>query len=289
MKLVTYLHRNQVSIGKVADGHVVDLPASDPSLPRTMLEFIAAGPAALQRARRIQADNAVAVPLASVQLLAPLANPPKFLALGMNYARHVAEAKAAGIPVPDTQVWFNKQASCINAPYGNVHMPRVSDKLDYEVELGVVIGRACRHVAAADAPGMVFGYVVCNDFSVRDWQMRSPTFTMGKSFDTTGPIGPWIVTADEIPDPHALHMRLLVNGEVRQEEGTSGMVYDVWQQIEHLSTAFTLEPGDLLATGTPSGVGVARKPPQFLKVGDVVRAEIGGIGHIENRIVPEPV
>jgi 2-keto-4-pentenoate hydratase/2-oxohepta-3-ene-1,7-dioic acid hydratase in catechol pathway len=207
----------------------------------------------------------------------------------MNYAKHVAEAKAAGITVPDVQVWFNKQVTSVSPPYGEVHLPRISDKLDYEVELCVVIGQRCRHVAAADARKVIAGYMVCNDFTLRDWQIRSPTMTMGKSFDTTGPVGPWLVTDDEMPDPLALEMRLFVNGELRQRETTSGMVYDIYQQIEHLSTAFTLEPGDLIATGTPSGVGVAMKPPRFLKVGDVVRAEIDGLGHIEHRVVPEPM
>jgi 2-keto-4-pentenoate hydratase/2-oxohepta-3-ene-1,7-dioic acid hydratase in catechol pathway len=143
-------------------------------------------------------------------------------------------------------------------------------------------------VKAADARSVIAGYMVCNDVTLRDWQMRSPTMTMGKSFNTTGPIGPWIVTDDEVADPHALTLKMFVNGELRQHESTGGMVYDIFQQIEHLSTAFTLEPGDLIATGTPSGVGVAMQPPKFLKVGDVMRAEVSGIGFIENRVVREP-
>jgi 2-keto-4-pentenoate hydratase/2-oxohepta-3-ene-1,7-dioic acid hydratase in catechol pathway len=157
--------------------------------------------------------------------------------------------------------------------------------LDYEVELGVVIGRAVKGVKAADSLDHVFGYVVANDVSARDWQKHSPTFTMGKSFDTHGPIGPWVVTADEIPDPQALALRCLVNGEVRQQSNTSDMSFTVAEQIEYLSTAFTLEPGDLLATGTPAGVGAAMDPPRFLKVGDVVRCEIDGIGAIENPVI----
>jgi 2-keto-4-pentenoate hydratase/2-oxohepta-3-ene-1,7-dioic acid hydratase in catechol pathway len=167
-------------------------------------------------------------------------------------------------------------------------MPMASDKLDYEAELGVVIGKRCRHVSEADAPSVVAGYTICNDVSVRDWQMRSPTMTLGKSFNTHGPFGPWIVTADEIPDPHDLQMRMKLNDEVRQETSTGGMVYNIWQQIAYLSTVMTLEPGDVIATGTPSGVGVAMKPPSFVKVGDVMRVEIDGIGHIENRVIAEP-
>lgn len=285
MKLVTYLYRGNVSIGKVEQDVIVDLPASDPALPATMLELLAAGPKAMERARAIEVANAVTVPLAGATLLAPIANPSKYLAIGMNYKKHVAEALAKGYKMPEVQIWFNKQVSCINDPYGAVQMPTVSHMLDYEVELAVVIGKRCRNVSAADARSVIAGYMVCNDVTVRDWQLRSPTMTIGKSFDTTGPIGPWIVTDDEVADPHALNMTLLVNGEERQNESTAGMVYDIYQQIEHLSTAMTLEPGDIIATGTPSGVGVAKEPPVFLKVGDVVRAQIEGIGMIENTIV----
>ena len=288
MKLTTFAVRGRVSIGKIVGQTVVDLPASDPALPGSMLELLARGAPALERAAALDPQRAITWPLAEVLLLAPVPNPGKFLAIGMNYSKHVAEAVAAGIKVPDAQVWFNKQVSCINSPYGDIHMPRASDKLDYEVELCVVIGRRCRHVSAADARSVIAGYMVCNDFTLRDWQMRSPTMTMGKSFNTTGPTGPWIVTDDEVPDPHALTLRLWVNSEQRQEESTAGMVYNIYQQIEHLSTAFTLEPGDLIATGTPSGVGVAMQPPRFLKVGDVVRTEVSGIGAIENRVVAEP-
>lgn len=289
MKLVTYSVRGAISIGIVVDNRVVDLPGSDPSLPRTMREFLQAGPSALERARAVDVQNAPGWPLADVRLEAPVPNPEKFLAIGMNYKKHKQEALDAGMQVPDVQIWFNKQVSCVNGPFDPVHMPRASDKVDYEAELGVVIGRRCRHVSVADAPSVVAGYTVINDVSVRDWQLASPTMTLGKSFNTHGPFGPWIVTADEVPDPHALHMRMLVNGEVRQEVKTSELIYNVWEQIAHLSTVMTLEPGDVLATGTPSGVGVAMKPPQFRKVGDVMRVEIDGIGHIENVVIAEPV
>lgn len=289
MKLITYAYRGQNSIGKIVGEQVIDLRASDMRLPASMREFLAAGPAAMKLARGLSPEQAVTIPLADVKLLAPIANPDKFLAIGMNYSKHVAEAVAAGFRSPDVQVWFNKQVSCINDPGGDVHMPTVSDKLDYEVELCVVIGKRCRHVKAADARAVIAGYMVCNDVTLRDWQLRSPTMTMGKSFNTTGPIGPWIVTDDEVRDPHDLTLRMYVNGELRQQESTGDMVYNIFQQIEHLSTAFTLEPGDLIATGTPSGVGVAMQPPRFLKVGDLMRAEVSGIGFIENRVVAESV
>lgn len=288
MKLITFSHRARVSIGKVVGDQVIDLPASDPGIPRTMLEFLQGGPAQMARAHALNLDGAVTVPLADVRLEAPVPNPSKFLAIGMNYKKHVQEALEFGVKVPDSQVWFNKQVSCINGPFDPVFIPRASDKVDYEAELGVVIEKRCRHVSVADAPSVIAGYLVINDVSVRDWQMRSPTMTLGKSFNTHGPNGPWIVTPDELPDPHALRMKILVNGEVKQDVSTGEMIYNIWDQIAYLSTVMTLEPGDLIATGTPSGVGVAMKPPQFRQVGDVMRVEIEGIGHIENRVVQEP-
>lgn len=288
MKLVTYSVRGVTSIGKVVGNRVVDLPAGDATLPRTLRELLQAGPAALERAQAVDPNRAPGWPLADVRLEAPIPDPQKFLAIGMNYQKHKQEAIDAGMQVPDTQIWFNKQVSCVNGPFDPVHLPRASDKLDYEAELGVVIGRRCRHVSVADAASVVAGYLVCNDVSVRDWQIRSPTMTLGKSFNTHGPIGPWLVTADEVPDPHALQMRMLVNGEVRQEVNTRELIFNIWEQIAYLSTVMTLEPGDILATGTPSGVGVAMKPPQFRQAGDLMRVEIDGIGHIENRVVNEP-
>ena len=227
------------------------------------------------------------IPLAAVRLLAPIERPGKYLAIGMNYRKHIEEGAKLGIAESKRQLWFNKQTTCISGPSDGIVKPDVSDQVDYEVELGVVIGKAARHVRAADAPAHIFGYFVANDVSVRDWQFHSPTFTMGKSFDTHGPTGPWIVTADEIADCHALDLRCWVNGALRQSSSTAMMLANVHQQIEYLSTAFTLEPGDLIATGTPEGVGVAREPPVFLKVGDVVRCEVEGVGTIENTVVAE--
>lgn len=289
MKLVTFSCRGHFSIGKIVGDQVIDLPASDATLPATMRELLSGGAAMMQRAREVNADKAVTYPLSDVRLEATVPNPSKFLAIGMNYAKHAAEARQLGVQVPDTQVWFNKQVSCVNGPFDPVHMPKVSDNLDYEAELCVVIGKRCRHVSAADARSVIAGYMVCNDVSVRDWQKRSATMTLGKSFNTTGPIGPWIVTDDDVADPHNLNMRMLVNGQLKQEVNTGEMVHNIFEQIAYLSTVMTLEPGDLLATGTPSGVGVAMTPPQWLKIGDVMRVEIDGIGHIENVVIAEPV
>lgn len=287
MKLVTFTCRSHSSIGKVVGDAVIDLPASDARLPSTMLALLQGGPALLASARAIA--QGPSYPLADVVLQAPIPNPSKYLAIGLNYRKHVEEAVRLGLKIPDTQLWFNKQVSCVHPPYDAIHMPKVSDKLDYEAELGVVIGQRCRHVSPEQARSVIAGYLVCNDVSVRDWQTRSQTMTLGKSFNTHGPIGPWILTDDEVPDPHALRLRTWVNGEVRQDSNTADMLYNIHEQIAHLSTVMTLEPGDVLATGTPSGVGIGMVPPCFLKVGDVVRVEVEGIGYIENTVIPEPV
>jgi 2-keto-4-pentenoate hydratase/2-oxohepta-3-ene-1,7-dioic acid hydratase in catechol pathway len=175
-------------------------------------------------------------------------------------------------------------------PGDDVHMPRVSTLLDYEGELAIVIGERCRHVPDDQAPDVIAGYTIANDVSVRDWQLRTPTMTMGKSFDTHGPLGPWVVSGDELGDPHELGIRTYVNGELRQDGDTSEMLFNCFQQVAHLSEAFTLEPGDVIATGTPAGIGAVRQPfPEgLLKVGDAVRVEIDGIGSLENTVIDEP-
>ncbi len=189
---------------------------------------------------------------------------------------------------PKHQTWFNKQVTCVNGPYDDIHLPRVSNTLDYEGELAIIIGARGRHVRGPAVRQMIAGFTVCNDVSVREWQLRAFTATLGKSFDTHGPLGPWIVTADELPNVHKLFLRTWVNGELRQDGNTSDLIYRFGEMIEELTTVFTLEPGDILTTGSPAGVGGARQPPVYLQSGDVVRVEIEGIGHIENRVVPEP-
>jgi 2-keto-4-pentenoate hydratase/2-oxohepta-3-ene-1,7-dioic acid hydratase in catechol pathway len=224
--------------------------------------------------------------LDEVRLLAPV-RPRKFLAIGLNYADHIAES---GMEAPQFPVFFNKQVTCVVGPDAPVHMPRVSNLLDYEGELALVIGTRCRHVPEERAHEVIAGYTITNDVSVRDWQVRTPTMTMGKSFDTHGPLGPWIVTPDELGDPHDLALRTYVNEELRQNSNTGEMIYNCFQQIAHLSEAFTLEPGDVIATGTPAGIGAVRQPfpSGLLKVGDVVRIELEGIGELRNTVVEEP-
>ncbi|MFC7400607.1 fumarylacetoacetate hydrolase family protein [Chelatococcus sp. GCM10030263] len=274
-------------LGKVIGDTVVDLSVAAPDLPGDVVGFLAAGERALPVYRSIGADAPGRRALAEVRLHAPVPSPEKYLAIGMNYSDHGAEAKRLGVEVPPWQLWFNKQISCINGPFDDVILPKVSEKTDYEAELAVVIGRACRYISPEEAPAVIGGYMIANDVSARDWQMRTGTMTLGKSFDTHGPIGPWLTLSEEVGDPHALDIRMFVNGEQRQAANTSQLIYNIWEQISYLSQVMTLKPGDILATGTPAGVGVARNPPVFLKPGDVMRVEIAGLGHIENRVVAE--
>jgi 2-keto-4-pentenoate hydratase/2-oxohepta-3-ene-1,7-dioic acid hydratase in catechol pathway len=284
LKLATFTHDGATRIGVVSDGRIADLAAAAPDLPREMVALLEAGPEALQEVAAA-VEGSAGIPLEEIRLEAPIARPPKFIAVGLNYADHVAES---GMQAPAHPTIFNKQSTCVIGSGSPIHVPRASHVVDYEGELGFVIGRRCRHVSRDDAKEVIAGYTVVNDATVRDWQLRTPTMTIGKSFDTHGPIGPWIVTADELTDPHRLRLRTWVNGELRQESNTKELIFDCFELVEHLSTAFTLEPGDIIATGTPSGVGIAMKPPQLLKDGDVVRIEIDGIGAIENPVIDEP-
>ena len=283
MKIARFTHGGRTGLGLVQGNEIADLRGAAGTADG-IASILERGPDAL-RALADAAAKAPRLALADVKLEAPIPRPPKFLAIGLNYADHIAEA---GFEAPKFPVFFNKQTTCVVGPGDAIHRPRVSTLLDYEAELGIVIGRRCRHVPLERAHEVIGGYVVVNDVTVRDWQLRTPTMTIGKSFDTHGPIGPWVVTKDEIPDPQKLAIRTWVNGELLQNGNTKDMVYDCAQQIEHLSTAFTLEPGDIISTGTPAGVGIVRKPPVLLKAGDVVRVEVEGVGVLENPVIEEP-
>ena len=284
MRLCRFSDGGEAKLGLVEEQRVVDLSAiSDlPAEPAAALE--AAG--GVEGVAAIAAKTTESHELAAVRLLSP-ALPRKYLAIALNYADHIAES---GMEAPQVPMFFNKQVSCVVGDRAEVHMPRVSDKLDYEGELAVVVGRRCRHVPVERAEEAIAGYTIANDVSVRDWQIRAMTMTIGKSFDTHGPLGPWLVTPDELGDPQQLGIRTFVNDEQRQEGSTSEMVFGCFEQLSHLSEAFTLEPGDVIATGTPAGVGSAYQPfPEgLLKVGDTVRIEIDGIGELRNEVVPEP-
>lgn len=286
MKLAMFTHAGGTRLGVVQGDMIADLATADPALPPELKRLLELGPAAMERAREAAKKARDLLPLSNVRLEAPIDRPNKFIAVGLNYADHVAET---GSDRPEFPTIFNKQNTCVNRTGGPVHLPRVSpDMLDYEGEMAFVIGRRCRHVPRARAAEVIAGYCIVNDVSVRDWQLRTPTMTIGKSFDTHGPIGPWLTTADEVGDPHVLSLRTTVNGEQRQASNTSHLIFNCFQLVEHLSTAFTLEPGDVISTGTPSGVGLAMKPRCMLKAGDVVRIEIEKLGAIENQIIDEP-
>ena len=279
MKLATFTESHRRRIGLVEGDSIVDLAVACPHLPQTMIAFLRAGESALAEARRAAAGGGHRLPLARVRLEAPVPRPGKVLAIGLNYADHVREG---GRPMPEHQVWFAKQATCIVGPIDTIRIPKVSDKIDYEAELCFVIGRRCRHVPRERAFEVIAGYMCGNDVSVRDWQARSPTLMMGKGFDTHGPTGPWIVTPDEIADVSKRRVRCSLNGQLMQDASTAEMIFDIPAQIEHLTAAFTLEPGDVIFTGTPAGVGHWRNPPVRLKAGDRVRVEIEGLGALEN-------
>jgi 2-keto-4-pentenoate hydratase/2-oxohepta-3-ene-1,7-dioic acid hydratase in catechol pathway len=285
MKLATFTHAGSTRVGVVEGEEVIDLTVAAPDLPREMRELLAAGDDALLKTRGAAQSAKGRIALADVRLEAPIARPPEFLAIGLNYNDHIEES---GMKKPEFPLFFNKQTSCVTGPSDPIHLPRASAALDYEGELGFVISRPCRHVPADRAAGYIAGFLVVNDVSVRDWQFKAPTMTLGKSFDTHGPIGPWIVTPDEVGDPHTLDLRTWVNDELRQESNTRHLVFDCYQQIETLSTVCTLATGTIISSGTPGGVGVAMKPPKFLVEGDVVRIEISGVGQIENRVIAEP-
>jgi len=235
----------------------------------------------LQRLAQLQkADFA----LDEVTLLAPVPRPGKILGIGLNYADHVAES---GMATPADQLWFAMMNTSANGPYAPIDLPQVSEQLDYEAEMVFVIGKRCRHVSREQAREAIFGYCVGNDVSVRDWQLRTSQFVLGKSFDGHAPFGPWLVTPDELGNPHELGIRCFVNDEKRQDSNTRELIFDCYQQVEHLSKVMTLEPGDVIFSGTPGGVGVGFKPPRWLREGDRVRVEIDGLGAIENIVRAE--
>jgi 2-keto-4-pentenoate hydratase/2-oxohepta-3-ene-1,7-dioic acid hydratase in catechol pathway len=242
---------------------------------------------------RLRKSTGYILPLNSLTLLAPMANPRRnIFCVGMNYAEHAAEGlRARGLPVklPEIPVFFTKATTSVNTPFGDIPIDaQVSEQMDWEVELGLVIGKGGKNIKRSEALEHVFGYTVINDISARDVQnAHGGQFFKGKSLDGSCPMGPWIVTRDEIPDPHVLPLRCRVNGVIKQESNTSDFIFNIPILIEWLSKGMTLLPGDILSTGTPSGVGFARTPPEFLKPGDVVECEIDGIGTIRNRVVAE--
>lgn len=299
MRLVTYSQGGVTRTGAMLDDtNVVDLNrGSGGRLPSSMIELLEQGEGGMAAAREaLEAATSAAksgAPASGLivsldrdgaRLEAPIARPGKVLAIGLNYRDHAEES---GQALPTHPVVFAKVSTCITGPGMPVHRPKASAAVDWEAEMCFVMGKKGRHIKAAEAMDYVAGFMCGNDVSVRDWQFHNPTWMIGKGFDTHGPIGPWLVTKDEV-DPANLDVTCFVNGELMQSSNTKHLIFDVPALIEYISTAFTLEPGDVVFTGTPAGVGVSRKPPVFLKAGDTVRVEISGLGVLENPVIDEP-
>jgi len=316
MKLVSFIRHGMTRTGVIRDNDdIVDLNTAlaarlcDEGVPRpeltahalnpnTMIDLLAVGTPGIQEIAKTlewldrggisqtQAlENGSIVQLDNVQLAAPIPRPGKVLAIGINYRAHASEMER---DLPEHPTVFTKVSTCIVGPQHPIYAPAESQMLDWEGELCVVIGKYARHVKAENALAYVAGYMNGNDVTVRDWQRHTPTWMMGKSWDTHGPTGPWILTADEVPDPTTLTLSTFVNNVEKQNASTGDLLFDIPQLIEYLSTAFTLEPGDVIFTGTPAGVGQARDPQEWLKPGDTVRVEISGLGHLDNPVIEEP-
>jgi acylpyruvate hydrolase len=287
MHLVTFEHNGQTNIGALrADNTIVDFSRAASSLPTDMKSFLAGGAEALAVAQKA-VDNpppAAILARAAVTLKAPVPNPDKIICVGLNYADHAKEAKLA---LPEYPTVFSKYSNAVNGPDAPIVLPKISSEPDYECELGVVIGRRAKNVSQTDALSYVAGYLPFHDVSARDYQMRTSQWTLGKTFDTFAPMGPALVTRDEVGDPHTLDIQLSIGGEVLQKSNTSNLIFKIDYLVAYLSSIMTLEPGDVIATGTPAGIGGARNPKRFLKPGETVRIEIEKLGVLENPVVAE--
>jgi len=277
MKLITYESAGALHSGVVVGSRVLDLGP-------VPLAAIIASPEQMDRAREMSEHASEGIPLEGLNIRAPIVRPGKVLALGLNYRDHAAES---GTPVPSEPVVFCKVSSSVIGPGAPIRLPEASQKIDYEVELAIVIGRPAKNVPAARALDYVAGYTIINDVSARDYQREKPggQWTLAKSFDTFCPMGPWVVTPDEVGDPQDLKLQSVVSGQTMQSSSTAQMIFSVAEIIEYLSRVLTLEPGDVVATGTPPGVGFARKPPRYLHAGDVVECTVENIGTLVNPVV----
>lgn len=290
MRLVTFTQQGTTRLGGLRGtneaARIVDLARVEPRLPSDMLALLRGGVEmrALAQNALDQARQSDEIPLADVTLQAPLPRPGKIICIGLNYRDHAAESNAK---LPDVPTVFAKYDNCVIGHGAAIVIPRVTNQVDYEAELAFVIGRRARHIAEEDALDYVAGYTIFNDVSARDYQTRTTQWTIGKTFDTFGPMGPALVTADQVADPQALDLRLTIGGELLQSSNTRNMIFSIRYLIAYLSNVMTLEPGDLISTGTPAGVGMARQPPRFLRAGDVVQVEIQGLGILRNTVIAE--
>ena len=287
MKLMMFEKGKGAALGLVEGKSVIDLGAADPSLPKDLMGLIAAGPRALTSAKATAGNAPASAKLAldAVKAALPIDPPAKIICVGLNYALH---AKEGGHAIPTYPSFFLRVPTSLVAAGAPVIRPKVSTQLDYECELTIVVGKKGRHIPEAKALDQVFGYTLFNDVSVRDFQRKTSQWTPGKNFDGTGPLGPWVVTSDELP-PGAAGLRIMtrVNGETLQDSNTSDLIFSTAKTIALLSEFMTIEPGDVIATGTPSGVAHARKPPPWMKAGDKVEVEVEKIGVLSNPIVDE--
>jgi 2-keto-4-pentenoate hydratase/2-oxohepta-3-ene-1,7-dioic acid hydratase in catechol pathway len=281
MRFVTFENDGLRQPGVVIDASVVSLV--DAGFP-AMLSVLQGGNEAARRVAEFTTAAVRCHPLTSVKLCAPIPDPAKILCMGLNYRDHAEEAR---LEIPKYPVIFPKYSNTVIGSGADIILPKNSRKPDFEAELGFVIGKSCRHVKAADWRDYVFGYMNCNDVSARDFQMAVSQWTMGKNFDTFAPMGPWIVSADEIEDPHNLNISLTLDGEIMQNSNTRELIFKIPETIEFLSSVMTLEPGDVILTGTPAGVGFSRKPPRWLVPGMEVVVRIDGLGELRNRCVAE--
>ncbi|MFL2753234.1 MAG: fumarylacetoacetate hydrolase family protein [Gammaproteobacteria bacterium] len=283
MKLVNFLYKGEKNIGALLDDGVCSFKSISDKYSMSMVEFIQQIDDLSTEVSDFINSSPEVIPLSEIEFLPVIDRPGKVLAVGLNYKDH---AKETGMDVPEVPMIFTKQSTSVLGHYGEIHKPKVSDAVDYEGEMAFVIGKKCRHVSKEDALDVIAGVTICNDVSVRDWQIASPTFTMGKSFDTHCPIGPYITTMDEISDIHNLKIKTFVNDELRQDSCTDQLIFDCFDLIEHITKAFTLEPGDIIATGTSSGVGVILG--KYLVPDDIVRIELEQVGTLENKVILEP-
>jgi 2-keto-4-pentenoate hydratase/2-oxohepta-3-ene-1,7-dioic acid hydratase in catechol pathway len=287
MKLVTVTHRGTMRLGaliaRAAQNYILDLNRAQPDLPTDMLQFLQAGDDALAAAQRAaaRADERALIPLAEAALLAPVPRPGKIICIGHNYHGHTGATPPA---YPDIFAKFNNVVIGHGQP---IVVTRASDKVDYEGELAIVIGKRAKYVDQAHALDFVAGYTIFNDVTARDFQSRTTQWTLGKSFDTFGPMGPALVTKDEIQDPGVLDLSLTLNGQEMQRANTRQLIFPIPFLIECITQVITLEPGDVISTGTPSGTGASQKPPVFMKPGDEVRVRIEKIGELVNPVVSE--
>jgi len=283
MKFVTFVRNGASEPGVLIDTDVVSLKGAGFA---TLLDAIAGGPAARARIGTwvLKPPASTVAPLASVRLLAPIPRPPKIICVGLNYRDHAIESN---MEIPKVPTIFSKYATAVIGPGETIQLPRVSTKPDYEAEFAVIIGKGGRHIPGGAWKEHVFGYTILNDVSARDYQMATSQWMMGKTFDTFAPMGPAIVSADEVADPHNLDISLTINGDTMQHSNTKNLIFRIPDLIEYLSAVFTLESGDVISTGTPAGVGFARKPPRFLKPGDDMVVRVEGLGELRNPVAAE--